>query len=366
MNSMNSSSLSGTCDLQINASDAYHFQRSYFEKIFLGVVSPSIMVLGVTFNSAFLLVLSRMKDMQTLTNVYLGNLAVADIYLLMFIGVLNIITYVNSPQYNLGGFSLRSTWGCQVTGFRLSGFFASMFFLTAVMFDRYMAICHPLKHRLIQRKDRIVKIVATIWVVSICASLFFMQISKSINACISQFNNIGTQKLAPMCHEPDPIQWLFLVGRFLDFGAVTFNGLFQIFMISSILKVLRSRQEITTNEVSRASSTQVNSVRQQVMRMLITNSLIFFLCLTPIELYNVTSLITYIMGYPFPQQVLVLMAWCGRVLIMVNSTINPVVYNMTNNRYRAAFLQVFCRCGSRSQVRNPASSSVAKTEVSKI
>ncbi len=214
------------------------------------------------------------------------------------------------------------------------------------MFDRYMAICHPLKHRLIQSKSRIVKIVATIWVMSICASLFFIQISKSINVCINQFN-LGTQEVVPVCYEPDPIQWLLLVGLFVDFGAVTFNAVFQIFMICSILKVLRSRQDITTNEVSRASSTQVNSIRQQVMRMLITNSLIFFLCLTPIEIYNITFYITYMTGHHFPQQLLVFVFWCGQVLIMVNSMINPVVYNMTNNRYKAAFLQVFC-CGSRS------------------
>ncbi len=96
MDSMNSSSLSGTCDRHMNVSEAYDFQRSNFEKVFLGVVSPSIMVLGLTFNGAFLLVLCRVKDMQTLTNVYLGNLAVADIYLLIFGGVLKIITYINS------------------------------------------------------------------------------------------------------------------------------------------------------------------------------------------------------------------------------------------------------------------------------
>ena len=57
---------------------------SPIEDLFFTVVLPCVVFIGVSANSAFIFMVIRVKEMQTITNAYLTNVAVAD---LIFVGV---------------------------------------------------------------------------------------------------------------------------------------------------------------------------------------------------------------------------------------------------------------------------------------
>ena len=95
--------------------------------------------LGCPFFLAFLFVLYRVEEMQTLTNFYLANLAIADLGNLISSGVHYVSQYINSPTMGL-----QNVWGCVFTS--LSGYwsyFASIFFLQSLyLIDTWPYVFH--------------------------------------------------------------------------------------------------------------------------------------------------------------------------------------------------------------------------------
>ncbi|XP_030852858.1 thyrotropin-releasing hormone receptor-like [Strongylocentrotus purpuratus] len=80
-------------------------------------------------------------------------------------------------------------------------------------------------------------------------------------------------------------------------------------------------------------------MRDRVSRMLIANGTMFFLCLAPFELTSLWAMVTndtfLETGRPWTQ-------FC-RVMMYLNSAVNPIIYNITNPRYRQAFMRAFSK-----------------------
>ena len=88
-----------------------------------------------------------------------------------------------------------------------------------------------------------------------------------------------------------------------------------------------------------------------VAKMLIVNGIVFFVCLTPFSIVNVHSLGYYFGWFELNYTVISILAWIGRVLFLLNSALNPLIYNVTNPRYRLAFKQAFRLSRSRKPAR---------------
>ena len=75
-----------------------------FEKILITVLFPIIFTFGIIGNVAFLTVVALVKEMRTLTNFYLANLAVADLlYTILQLLAPYTITYAISDGLRLAG-----------------------------------------------------------------------------------------------------------------------------------------------------------------------------------------------------------------------------------------------------------------------
>ena len=109
-----------------------------------------------------------------------------------------------------------------------------------------------------------------------------------------------------------------------------------------------------TAEVHREGQSQTQNVRNSVARMLIINGVAFFACLSVYQFYNVHQFLKYNSYAELiePEHEST-MTWIGRVLSVLNSAINPLIYSMCNGRYRNAFLKTL-RCCSKN---NPLESS---------
>ena len=121
-------------------------------------------------------------------------------------------------------------------------------------------------------------------------------------------------------------------------------SVFGIIMISRITVALRKRNETCLNmlnDSNAAAKSVVDTTRIQVTKMLIVNAIIFFICLTPLMLHSMSHFLYFAFGVRLPRLRNVILM--SKVLAMLNSSINPVVYSMANTRYRAALVQVF-RC----------------------
>ena len=75
----------------------------------------------------------------------------------------------------------------------------------------------------------------------------------------------------------------------------------------------------------------VHSRCYSVATMLIVNGVVFFVCLIPFTIVNINNLFSYYFGwFKWNETIVTSLVWIGRVLFLLNSTLNPLIYNTTN------------------------------------
>ena len=142
-------------------------------------------------------------------------------------------------------------------------------------------------------------------------------------------------------HIEDPIMVNQHECKLCFFGTIIFDSIqflaaviVNLVLYSLVVFKLRKRQIGESN---------VNHSVDNVIKMVLANSLIFFICLIPLQIVNLNDLIHILFnGDPFISvEASSVLRWLGRATILLNSSINPLVYSMTNPRYRKAFFDAF-------------------------
>ena len=144
---------------------------------------PLVAAIGVTSNLAFIFVVYRVKSMRTTTNIFLVNLAISDSSLLIVAFGQSIGGYAKSPMYNLG-FSSDTVLGCVSGGFLIYlCYYTSLWTVTLVSIERYLAVCHPLWYMYMRSTQRSVYLTLSSWII---AALFASPTAVGIvvNICI--------------------------------------------------------------------------------------------------------------------------------------------------------------------------------------
>ena len=83
---------SSRCDVYMLVNESIYYQTSPGETVLFATVFPVVTTIGLLINFSFFFVIYRVKEMQTVTNIHLGNLAVADVALLVMGGAQSIVT----------------------------------------------------------------------------------------------------------------------------------------------------------------------------------------------------------------------------------------------------------------------------------
>lgn len=124
-----------------------------------------VLVLGVPLNIISLWVLSRRLAWSNRSTLFLHNLALADISWLMALPFL-IQFHVSGLEWSLGLIFCKL-----VRMLYHSYFYLSIFFVTCVSVDRYLAIVHPVYSPVILTRQRAIMLCVTVWVFAIMMSI---------------------------------------------------------------------------------------------------------------------------------------------------------------------------------------------------
>ena len=350
--------------------------QAYFydsgEALLITMVMPCILVLGLCCNVAFLFVVYRVPWMRTIPNTYLFNLAIADtLFLLVAVGE-KLFRFGSSPYHD--DWAPVGTTGCVLVPAVMSCcYYTSISLVSLVSLERFDAICRPLKHRQFSSKNRVLKLVAGAWTFSLLlASTQIPDYSVLKLYCALPPNNTG--ELTVMRHHlPRIIGMCKPVVSWLDpltncvqtvpFIIAMFGNAFLYARI--VLAVKRSTAEAQVNGLSGQNLRN----RNRVTRMLITNGVLFFLCLSPFELTSFLFVVWELSAGSLERLITPsMMVWIqiARILMYFNSAINPIVYNITNPRYRTASKVAFCLKhvqASNNEYTQPTASHMVKTAV---
>ncbi len=247
-----------------------------------------------------------------------------------------IIQYKSSPlryDNNLAGLT-----GCVIFGYIDSMCYAgSSMFVTLVSFERYLAICYPIYHHLVKGKKRTVKMSCAGWiysmVISLCDVFLYADIIIAYIVWPADHKYNKYPATSVLCVQ--------MSSAFVDaiyvtkFAAWILLPLSNGFMYYKIMKTLNER-----NGLEPGTSPTENAQSQQVAIMLVANGTVFYCCcmvmlgsvvMTFLQTKDILDLdeFTNIIWYH---------VFC--LIFTLNCCINPIVYCLTNNRYRQIFFDV--------------------------
>ncbi|XP_058491121.1 neuropeptide FF receptor 2a [Solea solea] len=286
-------------------------------------------------NGVVCFIVLRSKNMRTVTNLFILNLAVSDLLVGIFCMPTTLLDNIITG-WPFG--SLVCKMSGMVQGISVS---ASVFTLVAIAVDRFRCIVYPFKQKLTISTATL--IIVIIWVLAIsimCPSGVMLQVTKeqSIRVLLGYDN-----KTTPFywCRENWPNQEMRKIYTTVLFANIYLAPL-------SLIVIMYARIGITLFKTSVPSEGKpghnnrhtVSKKKQRVIKMLLIVALLFILSWLPLwtlmMLSDYASLtepqyrIINIYIYPFAH-------W----LAFFNSSVNPIIYGFFNENFRSGFQAVF-------------------------
>ena len=334
------------CDVLLdltNSAFPSYLQHSHREQIIANVLWSFFLTFGLLTNATFIVVVAKIPYMQNVTNAYLCNLAISDLVYLISTGADALLQYNWStiPGDDTG----KGLMGCRVlTILSVLCFMESTILVTLVTFERFVAIRFPLSYRHVKGPKRTSTLIFISWIVSLLLAVSALPVLAGdiIRYCVHwpkdpvyqnhqhQFQFCTAVKDSAVNTFP-PILWILVW-----LSLVIFN----ITMYIGITRTLKKRANSNIHSQRIVNTAEEES--RQVVNMLIVNGLIFWLCWA----FNAGRLIETVVpnlgGDNIFDESAKIRNWLYSAIFALNACVNPIVYNVTNRRYRNAFKQCFC------------------------
>ena len=285
-----------------------------------------IFLVAVFGNSFALFVVLKKSSSKSATNLFIANMAVADLLLTFTIMPLSIVYFYRGNLW-FGG--ALGTVTCKALFYAIPiSIAATVFTMMFISFDRFYAIFYPLREKLF-RKPKILS--AIIWVLSIVLMtpyVFLQQVS---------YNQIADAYFCtPVWPWEDPNDPTYeKTYRVLKtFHIVLFITLYVLPLCVTganyflICRKLWLRQ--IPGNVSDSNRANAEKSKRKVVRLLVTVCVVFALCWFPIYVNHYFWYVRPDQIHLLPKEVEVIFTW----LAHANSATNPCLYVLLNSEFR--------------------------------
>ncbi|NWW30890.1 TRFR protein, partial [Panurus biarmicus] len=296
---------------------------------------------GIAGNAMVVLVVLRTKHMVTPTNCYLVSLAVADLIVLLAAGLPNISEVVASWVYGYAGCLC-------ITYLQYLGINISAWSIAAFTVERYIAICHAIKAQLLCTVSRARRIIASLWLFTslYCLMWFFLvdttQVTFSDGAQVICGYRVSRSLYMPIYF----LDFAFFYVIPLGLATVLYGLIARILFVSPVpgtpqRSFLGSTPQGSSLPLSCRGSRGILSSRKQVTKMLAVVVALFAVLWLP---YRTLVVVNSFVDPPYLNTWFLL--FC-RLCIYLNSAINPIIYNLMSQKFRAAFRKLY-KCQEKS------------------
>lgn len=271
-----------------------------------------VFVIGLITNAVAIYIFTCSLKLRNETTTYMMNLVASDL-LFVFTLPLRVFYYINQ-NWPFGGTL------CQVSvSLFYTNMYGSMLFLTCISVDRFLAIVHPFRSRMLRTK-RNAKIVCTaVWVLVLSASL--------PTGFLLQTTNSDKKANATFCFENfSSKQWKSHLSKVVIF--IETVG----FLIPLLLNVCCSIMVLQTLRRPHTISRGGKLNKAKILRMIVVHLFIFCFCFIP---YNV-NLVFYALVRTktlkgcFVESVVRTIYPIALCIAVSNCCFDPIVYYFTS------------------------------------
>jgi heme/copper-type cytochrome/quinol oxidase subunit 2 len=309
-----------------NLSNESMMKCAGFDQPFLNLITQIVFavvcVVGLLGNTLVIYVVLRFSKMQTVTNMYIVNLAVADEFFL--IGIPFLIATISLQFW---------PFGKQMCKFYMSttsiNQFTSSIFLTVMSADRYVAVCHPISSPKI-RTPFVSKVV----------SLAAWSVSALLMVPILMYASTGEKDSENSCNilwpETEAIagQTAFTLYSFILGFAIPLILIFCFYFL-----VIRKLQTVGPKHKSK----EKKKSHRKVTRLVLTVITVYVFCWLPYWITQMTLIFTPPNHCQSKVSITIfLLAAC---LSYSNSAMNPILYAFLSDNFKKSFLKA-CTCAT--------------------
>ncbi|XP_073077549.1 olfactory receptor 5V1-like [Manis javanica] len=276
------------------------------------VITYQVTLVG---NGAILLAIGTKKKLRTPMYYFLANLSLLDIFC-------PSATVPKMLDNLLTGNHSISFLGCALQLYFLVALTGTeVFLLSAMAYDRYVAICFPLRYTLIMTKGHCAQLAAGTWATGFLNSLLHTVSTFRLSFCksnrVNQYYCDIPQLVALSCSSTYMAEMLvFIVGGILAISAFLITIISYIYIISTILKI--------------------QSVEGKQKAFSTCASHLMVVCL-----FYVTAIFTYIRPsstHHSPDRDRLIAMLYG----VITPMLNPMIYSLRNTEVKGALGRVLC------------------------
>ncbi|XP_059215581.1 mu-type opioid receptor isoform X2 [Centropristis striata] len=276
-----------------------------------------VCVVGLVGNVLVMYIIVRYTKMKTATNIYIFNLALAD-------ALVTSTLPFQSVNYLMGTWPFGDMLCKMVMSIDYYNMFTSIFTLTTMSIDRYVAVCHPVK-ALDFRTPHNAKIVNVCnWILSSAIGLPVMfMASTDVTASSS---TVDCKLIFP--HPSWYWETLLKICVFI----------FAFIMPVLIITVCYGLMILRLKSVRMLSGSQEKDRNlRRITRMVLVVVAVFIVCWTPIHIFVIITALINI-----PSSTLQTITWHFCIALgYTNSSLNPVLYGYLDENFKRCFRE-FC------------------------
>ncbi|XP_023718050.1 tachykinin-like peptides receptor 86C isoform X2 [Cryptotermes secundus] len=304
-----------------------HLLMVWWQQLVWSALFALMLLVATGGNAIVLWIVLAHRRMRTITNYFLVNLSVADLFMAVFNCVFNFVYMLNSNWY------FGSPY-CRISNFIANvSVAASVFTLTGISFDRYLAIVRPLQPRMSKASAQVTILV--IWLAGMVLGLPCLLYSTTIT-----YKYSGKIRTACILVWPDG-QPLISTLDYV-YNVVLLLATYVAPMAAMVACYSAMGRELWgSRSIGELTQRQVDSIRskRKVVRMFIIIVSIFAVCWLPYHAYFIYTHHNRSLAYSrYVQHLYLGFYW----LAMSNTMVNPLIYYWMNARFRRYFKQAVC------------------------
>ncbi|XP_070578261.1 allatostatin-A receptor-like [Ptychodera flava] len=314
----------GNATNDTNATSYEDMPTSEIEAAAITVFYGLITIIGFVGNSMVILVVLKEKKMRNTTNVFVFSLSIAD---LSFIVICVPVTALN---HILGTWIFGRAMCKIMTYFTFVNVYASVYTLTVMSFDRFLAIVYPIRTMKFRRTRYAIVCVTVLWTVILSALSPMLIVTDTI-----QYGNdiVCTSTL-------DRKSQKWFIGQFFATSyafPLTVISLTYFFMLRNLWINAAPSANISEESARR---------KRKVTVMVVAVVVVFAICWLPIQVILIR---THFATYDYRNPTLMAIYYTANCMSYANSCINPIIYVFLSKNYRQAFKRAICCCIRKQQ-----------------